>query len=154
MNKPRYIEGMLKMIFLWLGIAFIFFGFLSFYGILKPSAKSMVQEPTMLGIIFGLLGIVFIIVTIVLKTIVAAKNKLHSELLSNGIEINGTVEKVYLQKNMQYGHRHPYRILYTYTYQGREYHHKSCFLWDKPNFVEGDSIKVYTNAFGKSTVTL
>lgn len=154
MNKPRYMEELMKIIFLWLGIAFVFMGILSFLGILKPNASSMVQEPAMLGIIFSLLGIVFIIVQTIFKILAANKNKLYSELLSSGTRINGIVEKVYLQKYMQYGDKHPYRILYTYTYQGEVHHHKSYFLWDKPNFAPGDSIEVYINDLGKSTVML
>lgn len=154
MNKPKYMEELLKIIFLWLGIAFIFCGLLSLFHILKPSVFSMVQEPTILGIIFSLLGIVFIFVQTVLQLIVTKKNKLHSELLADGTRITGIVKKVYLQKYTQYGKKCPYRILYSYTYNGEVQHHKSCFLWDKPNFAEGNSITVYANDFGKSTLML
>lgn len=69
MNKPKYMEELLKIIFLWLGAAFIVMGLLCFIGLLKPEASSMVQEPTILGIIFTLLGIVFFIVQTILKAI-------------------------------------------------------------------------------------
>ena len=107
MNKPRYMEELMKIIFLWLGIAFVFMGILCFLGILKPNASSMVQEPTMLGIIFSLLGIVFIVVQTIFKILAANKNKLYSELLSRGTRINGIVEKVFLQKSMKYGNKNP-----------------------------------------------
>ncbi len=152
MSKPKYMEELLKIIFLCLGIAFIAMGLLSFIGVLKPSANSMIQEPTILGIVFLFLGITFFIVQTILKVIASLKNKSHNELLISGTKINGTVENVYLQKYTQYGNKSPYRIFYTYTYQGKVYHHKSYLLWDKPNFTENDSIVVYANDFGKSTV--
>lgn len=154
MRKPRYIEELLKLVFLWLGIAFIVMGFLCFIGVLKPKASSMTQEPTVLGTVFSLLGIAFFIVQLILKAIVSSKNKLHNELLISGTKIHGTVEKVYLQTYTQYGRKSPYRILYTYTFQGKVYHQKSDLLWDKPDFGEHDSIVVYTNGSGKSTVQL
>ena len=154
MKKPKYTEELLKIIFGWLGVAFIFAGLLCFIGLLKPKASSMIQAPTILGVVFSLLGIVFLAVQIVLKAITSKKNKLHNELLISGARIHGTVEKVYLQRYTQYGRKSPYRILYTYTYQGKVYHHKSCLLWDKPDFSEGDSIVVYVNNFGKSTIRL
>lgn len=153
MNKPRYMEELLKIIFLWLGIAF-FMGLLCFVGIIKPKTSSMVQDPAILGIVFSLLGIVFFIVQSILKMITCKKNKLHNELIKSGIKINGTVEKVYLQKYTQYGNKSPYRILYTFTCQGKVYHHKSHLLWDKPDLMKHDLIVVYTNNLGKSTIQL
>ena len=154
MSKPKYMEELLKIIFLWLGIAFIATGLLSLIGVLKPSANSMIQEPTILGIVFSLLGITFFIVQTILKVITSKKNKTHNELLISGTKINGTVENVYFQKYTHYGNKSPYRIFYTYTYQGKVYHHKSYLLWDKPDFRENDSIVVYANNLGKSTVQL
>lgn len=152
MKKPRYTEELLKIIFLWLGIAFVFMGCLSYIGILKPGANSMVQDSMVLGVLFGSLGIAFLIIQTVLQITATNKNKLHSKLISSGNTVNGVVEKVYLQKYTQYGKKYPYRILYTYSYQGKVYRHKSCLLWDKPNFIEGDSLVVYVNDSGKSTV--
>ena len=55
---------------------------------------------------------------------------------------------------MQYGKQSPYVIQYNYIYQGKEYHHKSCFLWEKPDLAAGDSIMVCVNDSGKSTILL
>lgn len=73
MRKPRYMEELLKIIFLWLGIAFIVMGVLSFTGVLKPKASSMIREPAVLGIVFSLLGMAFFIVQTVLKAITSLK---------------------------------------------------------------------------------
>lgn len=148
------MEELLKIIFLWLGIMFVFFGILGLIGIMKPKASSMVQNQTLLGIIFSLVGIGFIIVSIVLKVVVNRRGKLHDELLISGRKIDGVVEKVYLQTYTQYGHQSPYVILYTFTYMDKTYHHKSNFLWEKPDLREGDSIMVYVNESGKSTILL
>lgn len=154
MNKPRYMEELFKIIFLVLGITFVFMGCLSYIGILKPNANSMVQESTVLGAVFGSLGLAFFIVQTVLQIIVANKNKFHSKLISSGNTVKGVVEKVCLKKYTQYGKKHPYRILYTYSYHGKMYRNKSCLLWEIPNVREGDSLVVYVNDFGKSTVIL
>ncbi len=154
MHGPRYIEKIYALIFLCLGCAFIAMGALCFIGIVKPTESSSVKDPVMMGIIFISLGTVFCIVQTILRVAASAKNKLHSMLLVNGTKIRGTVDKVYLMKYTQYGQRSPYRVFYTYTYQGEPYHHKSDLLWDKPNFQEGDSIWVYVNDTGKSTIEL
>jgi len=154
MKKPKYMEELLKIIFLWLGVAFICMGVLSFIGVVKPKASSVIQVPTLLGFIFSVIGLFFVVASAVLGVIITKRNKVHSELLASGARINGEVEKVYLQKYTQYGKKSPYRILYVYTYQDKEYHHKSCFIWKKPNLVTGDSIMVYADEFGKSTILL
>ncbi len=152
MGKPRYVEELLKIIFLWLSITFIVMGLLCFFDVLKPSTISMIQESTILGIVFSSIGIVFFIVQTILNLMALSKDKLHNELLASGVRINGTVEKVYLQKYMQYGRKSPYRILYTYTYEHKVYHHQSNLLWEKPAIQEHDPIVVYANNLGKSTI--
>ena len=154
MKKPKYMEELLKIIFLWLGIMFVCMGVLSFIGVLKPKSSSVIQEPILLGIYFSVIGLFFILSSVILGAITTKMNNLHSELLTSGTKIKGVVEKVYLQKYTQYGKQSPYRILYAYAYQDKIYHHKSYFIWEKPNFVTGDSIMVYANEFGKSTILL
>lgn len=154
MNKLKYNEDLYRVIFFWLGIAFVFLGCLSCIGLLNPSENSTVQNPAVLGIIFGLSGIAFLIVQTVFQFISSKKNKQHSQLISNGNKVMGVVEKVYMQKYTQYGRKYPYRIIYTCSFQGKTYRSKSCLLWETPNVKEGDSIVVYINDFGKSTVIL
>ncbi len=154
MGKPRYMEELLKKIFLWIGAAFIMMGLLCFIGVLRPTSGSTVQEPTVNGIVFLSFGIVLFIAQCILKVNVSRKNQLHSELLISGAKVNGTVEKVCLQNYAQYGSQSPYIIFYTYTYQGKVYHHKSYLFWDKPDMMEHDPIVVYANDLGQSTIQL
>lgn len=154
MRKPKYMEEMLKIVLLCLGVTFLFCGLLCFAGALKPSKNSTVQDPTSMGFIFSFLSMTFFIFSIILKVIVSFKNKWDSELLRNGMKVNGTVEKVYLKKYMDYWNQHPYTILYSYSHQGKAYHHRSYLLWDKPHIAEHDSIVVYVNDSGKSTIRL
>lgn len=152
MKKPRYMEGILKIVFFWLGAAFFLMGLLCFFGIMTPKESSMVQDQTVMGIMFAVLGVVFFTVQAVLELCIHLKNKRHHELLEHGTKVGGTVEGVYLQKYTQYGKQSPYRILYTYTFQGRVYHHKSCLLWEVPDCGKGDPIAVYADGSGKSTL--
>ena len=152
MKKPRYTEELLKGIFLMLGIMFVVFGILEFFGIMTPKKSSMIQDTTLLGIIFGVLGICFLIVSIILRVLVSKKDKLYNELLTSGRKISGIVEKVYLQTSTQYGHQSPYVILYSFTYGNQTYHHKSKFYWEKPDLKEGDVVTVYVNESGKSMI--
>ena len=152
MTRPRYTEELLKIIFFVIGIAFIAMGFLTFAGLIGPTASSTVQVSEVLGLIFVMVGIAFLAAQGILKSIVLSKVRKREELLADGTRVNGTVEKVYLQRYTQYGRNSPYRILYSYTYQGKVYHHKTGFLWDKPDLAEQDSIVVYANGQGESTV--
>jgi len=152
MGKPKYMEELLSLIFLCIGSVFIVMGILSFAGVLKPSANSMVQVPALLGIVFVSVGMAFLAVKLVLKAVAAGKRKLHAELIAGGLRIDGIVERVYFQKYMQYGNRSPYRIFYSYTCQDKIFHGKSCLIWDKPDLAEGDAIEVYANESGQSTI--
>ena len=66
--------------------------------------------------------------------------------------MKGIVEDVYLQGYTHYGTQSPYRIRYTYRYNGKEYHHKSEFIWENPNLASGDPVMVYVNDSGNSTI--
>lgn len=131
MKKPKRIEKLYALIFLCLGGPFLIMGLLCFVDMVKPTADSIVQDPIIIGTVFSLLGVAFCVVQTVLRVIDSAQEKLHNELLASGTKLNGTVEKVYLQKYVQYGNKSPFRICHTYTYQGKIYHHKSCLLWGK-----------------------
>jgi len=154
MKKPKSIEKLLEIIFFWLGVSFVFFGVLGCIGILKPSAGSSIQDPPLLGCFFSVIGFVFAAVGMIFRFIDAKKDKLHSELLANGTRVKGIVEKVYLQGYTRYGRQSPYRVRYTYTYRDKVYHHKSCLLWEKPDLTSGDTVTVYVNDRGKSTILL
>lgn len=154
MNRPKYTEEFLAVIFFILGGIFIAMGLLCFIGVVRPSARSMVQIPAMLGIVYSFIGIAFCLAMLILKANAAAKKNLHKELLANGNKINGIVEKVHFQRSIQYGKESPYRIYYTYTDQGKEFHRKSYLLWEKPDYLKGDQIEVFANHLGKSTIRL
>ena len=154
MKKPRYMEELLKIIFAWLGFMFICSGILCVLGVMKPSAHSMIQDPTILGGVFSALGMAFILVHFIFNVIANKKSKLYSELISKGMKIQGEVEKVYLQRYIQYGKQSPYRIVYKYRYQGKEYRHKSGLFWEKPDLAAGDRVVVYVNEWGKSAMQL
>lgn len=154
MRTPRYTEELLQIGFFWLGITFVFTGALGYVGILKPKASSMVQDPHMMGIVFASVGIAFIVVHVIFRIIAINKKKLHDKLLSHGTLVNGKVDKVSIQKYIRYGKVSPYRIYYSYAYQGKTHQDKSCLLWDKPDCSEGDSIMVYGDDSGKTTIIL
>lgn len=154
MKQPKYTSGLLAVTFLSLGIVFIILGILCFSGLIKPSAHSLVQDSAHMGISFVSLGVALCIVQVVLKMLNHKSDQQNSQLLTHGAKLSGTVEKVCLQRYSRYGNKSPYRIYYTYSYQGTVYHHKSVLLWDKPNLQAGDPIEVYVNDFGKSTISL
>ena len=154
MKKPRYMEKLLEIIFFWLGVSFVFFGILSCIGILKPKAGSSIQDPTLMGYFFLAIGAIFAALSLIFRLIDAKKNKLHSELLASGTQVKGTVEKVYLQSYTQYGKQSPYRVQYAYTHQDKTYHRKSCLIWDKPDLENGDTVTVYVDDLGKSTILI
>lgn len=154
MNKPSYREELFKRIFLWISIVFFVLGLLAFGGVLRPTTYSEVQEPNLLGTEFLAFGTVLLIVQTVLGGIVSRKKKLHNELLVNGNRINGTVEKVSVEMGVRYAGKTPYIVIYTFHHRGKAYHRESCFLWDKPDVMADDSIVVYINDSGKSTIQL
>lgn len=154
MKRPKYMEELLKIICLLLGAAFVCTGILGLIGVEQPKATSLIQDPVLLGISFLIIGLLVIITGIILGVISARKSKLSSELLISGTKVKGVVENVYLQGYTHYGTQSPYRIQYTYSYNGKKYHHKSGFIWEKPNLRSGDTIMVYVNDYGKSNILL
>jgi len=154
MKKPKYKSDLLAFIFLHLGLAFIIFGCLSFVNIIKPTSHSLVQDQILLGQIFCFLGITFCVIQTVFRIFSYKKAKLHSELISTGTKIDGAIEKISLQRWMQFGKKSPFIVYYTYSYKDKTYHKKSCLLWDKPNLSNGDKIDIFVNDIGQSTVEL
>jgi len=152
MNHPKYMEKIYAFIFLCLGSIFFIMGLLCFIGIVKPTIHSYVQDPIQMGAIFSVVGLAFIVLQAIFRMISNARQALDISLCSNGNKLVGTIDKVYFQKNIKYGKQSPYRIYYTYSFQGIVYHHKSRLIWHKPNVNTGDSLMVYANEFGKSTV--
>jgi len=63
-------------------------------------------------------GIAFLLAQATLMVIAYRRNKLHEELLAMGTRMQGIVKKVYLQTYTSYGNQSPYRIVYTYNWQG------------------------------------
>ena len=120
--------------------------------IIAPQGRLGHSEWEILGICFAALAGAFGAAAFVLGKIAAGKKALHSELLCTGTPLCGTVERVYRQAYTQFGRESLYRIFYSYTLHGKQYRDKSCFLWEKPDIKAGDSIVVYANASGKSTV--
>lgn len=154
MKNPEYIEQIYAVVFFFLGFAFIVFGVLSLLTILKPTSHSLVQDSRMIGAGFIMLGIAFLIVQRIFIRLASNKNQLRRELSSNGTKVIGKVEKVYMSKQIKGWGKFPYRVLYTYNYQGKVYRGKSCLLWEKPDVKETDSIEVYVNDAGESTIQL
>lgn len=103
MNRIKYAEQLYALISMCLGCAFIVFGLLSFIGILQPTSTSIVQSQRNIGIVFSVLGVAFLIAQAIFTALASAKKKSYYELISNGIKVNGIVEKVYMQKFLQYG---------------------------------------------------
>lgn len=152
MKKPKYVEELLKIIFFWLGAAFVCSAILSYLGILQPKSNSHIQDPVLLSGLFLMIAFLFAAASFLLGILAANKKRRDSELLANGTRVKGTVEKVNLQRSIQYGSQSPYRIQYAYTFQDRVYHGKSCFLWEKPDLVAGDTILVWTDDSGRSAI--
>ena len=98
MKRPKYMEDMLKMIFFWIGAMFLVVSVLMFFRLMKPKESSLVQNQLLLGIIFLATGMLFLITAVCMGIVAMKKNKLHDELLKNGVTVSGIVEKVYLQK--------------------------------------------------------
>ena len=95
MNRIKYAEQLYALISMCLGCAFIVFGLLSFIGILQPTSTSIVQSQRNIGIVFSVLGVAFLIAQAIFTVLASAKRKSYCELISNGIKVNGIVEKVY-----------------------------------------------------------
>ena len=94
MNRIKYAEQLYALISMCLGCAFIVFGLLSFIGILQPTSTSIVQSQRNIGIVFSVLGVAFLIAQAIFTALASAKKKSYYELISNGIKVNGIVEKV------------------------------------------------------------
>lgn len=154
MKKPKYKSDLLAFVFLCLGLAFIIFGCLSFVNIIKPTAHSLVQDQILLGQIFCFLGTTFCIIQAVFRNFSYKQEKLHSELISTGTKIVGTIERISLQKGIRFGKKSPFIIYYTYSYKEKNHRNKSCLLWEKPNLSNGDEIDIFVNEIGQSTFEL
>lgn len=155
MHRPKYVKEFFKIPFLMLGTIFLFEAALQWADILYLEREtSGIQPSDISGILIFSVAIVLFIIWAVLKAFIVSEEKSCMELWKSGTKIIGTVEKVYLQTSIQYHGKSPYRILYTYAFQGKIHHHKSNLLWEKPNISAHDSIVVYADSSGKSTLSI
>lgn len=154
MKKPKYVETLWALIFVCLGIAFMGSSGLCFLGVMKPSRHSAIQDPILLGKVFGVIAMSFVIAAVIVQIFVKQKISLHKEICKNGKKYIGTVEKVYLQKWTKFSGRSPFRICYTYQYQEKIYHRKSVLLWEEPKLEKGNSIEVYVDERGRCALDI
>ncbi len=154
MKKPKYKSDVYAFVFLSLGLGCIILGCLSFLNIIKPTARSLVQDPILLGQISFFMGTTFFVIQAVFRIFSYKQAKLHSELISTGAKIVGTIKRISLQKGITFGKKSPFIVYYTYSFKDKIHHNKSCLLWDKPNLSNGNKIDIFVNDIGQSTFEL
>ena len=157
MKQYKYMSDLYALAFLFLGVAFIVGGCLSFVNIIKPTGHSLVQDHIVAGVIFYFIGIVFYVIHAVCRLLSYKHKKLHNKLISTGTKMIGIIEEISIQKWIRFGKyrkKSPFIIYYTYLYENKNYQHKSYLFWDKPNLSKGDKIDIFVNDFGQSTFVL
>ncbi len=154
MKKPIYMSDIYAFVFLSLGLGFIFFGCLSFLNITKPTAHSSVQDPILAAQIFCILGTTMCVIQSVFRINSKKQAKIHRELISTGTKIEGTIDRISFQKGITFGRKSPYIIFFTYLYEDRVHHNKSCLIWDHPSLNKGNKIDIFVNDIGQSTLAL
>ena len=154
MKKPKYKSDVYAFVFLSLGLGSIILCCLSFLNIIKPTARSLVQDPILSGQISFFMGTTFFVIQAAFRIFSYKQAKLHSELISTGTKIVGTIERISLQKGITFGKKSPFIVYYTYSFKDKIYHNKSCLLWDKPNLSNGNKIDIFVNDIGQSTFKL
>lgn len=152
MKKPKYIEQVYGFRFLLIGVSSIVAGTLAAIGVMHPTKHSMIQDNNTIALGFYMIGSAFYLSNVVLTFISRKKENQHSELISNNKTVIGTVKEVNYKRKIKFGKTSPYVICFSYSLNGKNYHSKSYLLWEKPNLTTGDSIEVYVNDFGNSTI--
>lgn len=154
MKKPKYITQMYSFIFFFIGVAFIISGLLVAWGIMSPSKHSAVQDKNTMTLIFCMISLGFFIASSILISISCLIEKKRRELISNGKLVAGTVDDIRYKRWISFGKISPYVIYFSFSFDDKIYHGKSYLVWEKPNFADGDSIEIYVNDFGNSTVMI
>ena len=154
MKKIQYTEQFFAIIFACLGSMFVLSGLFCFWGILKPTAGSLIQSQSGMGIFLSGIGSFWLVAAAILTILAQTKKRAYCALIASGRKVTGTVESVYSQWYLQCGKKHPYRVLYCYSLQGKRYCRKSQLLWEKPAVREGDSIEIYYSDSGTSAISL
>lgn len=152
MKKPAYMSDLVAFVFLGLGIFFFFWGVLAFVEVMPIKPNSSIQDPQLLGWSFIIMGWVFCAIQWILLIVSHRKKTQRKRLIASGIAVSGCVERVYLQSMTHWGNQSPYRIYYSYTHKGELYQGKSCLLWNEPTCKAGDSIQVFVDDAGHSTL--
>ncbi len=154
MKNPNYQKEIVAFVFLWLGVAFVLCGTLAFLGLLLPSEHSLVQDPLLMGRIFCFSGTGLCAVQAVLIVMAGRQNIRQNEIIACGVKTSGIVEDVRRQYHIKWKKQVPYRVNYTYEWQGKIHHDKSRLLWEAPNMTQGQRIEVFVDEQGKSAVAL
>lgn len=155
MRKPIYMS---KVIASW----FFFTGGLCFFKSIITSLQFL-SVLEILGIQYSYLvpmtdsdygqSLILILIGLTFEIISRRKIKTHENLLLNGEKFIGKVEKVEVLRKIGLVNN-LYRVCYTYVHKESQYHKKSYLLRVKPNLKKGDTLTVYINPQGESTLDL
>ena len=112
----------------------------------NPDNPNQVKSdiPVFVGIAFGAMGIVFIIVGSVFSVKERKLNKKKKQLLANGLTLTATVIDFSVNTSISVNHRHPYIVEVEYDDGVKKHRFRSENVWHRvTDAYIGETVKVY-----------
>ncbi len=152
MKHIKYVSSIYGISFLCLCAIFLFISTFSFVAPLFPINPDKTQDFIVLAWVFSLIAFALFIIAILCKLMSYNQKKRDELLLVEGVSIIGKIENVNKQKLITFCFSQPYKIIYSYYFNGGKYSGKSYLMWDLPKFNIGDSIEIYVDNMGNSVI--
>lgn len=113
----------------------------------KPWSITTSFSGIMGSIVLLLIGIVFVLISVIPLVVMARKKRQNRKLMENGHVLHAVVENIDYNTSLRINGRHPYVIICSYRdeYKDITYRFKSKNLWTDPSvvFPVGSNIDVY-----------
>ncbi|MFW5667905.1 MAG: hypothetical protein ACOCM4_01475 [Acetivibrio ethanolgignens] len=142
MKKPDSYTQFLGILFGLMGPLWLLLGILCRLGIMTASSDSNLDPAGK----FLWLGAVLLFVGLFCRVLARYQRKKEKQLRQDGIRVKAAVTGVKHLFFTQWGKESPYRIYFTYSYNGTIYKGKSHLLWEKPEVDIGENLSIYIDS--------
>lgn len=133
--RPKSIKGAFGVIFLFIGVAFLLMGAGLRLHILKPDHTE--GNPAFW---FPIIGGSMFLIGFVLFLWGYLWVRRQKNLQREGILVEGKITCIRHLIYLKFNRKRPFRIYFTYEWEGFSYRGKSTLLWHKPKQQAGDGI--------------
>lgn len=142
MRKLFSVYGITSFIFLMIGSMFMMFTYLIDEGMMTAHSQISLGPE----VVFAWTGLLLFIIGLIFLFMEIRKRRIYNTIIKNGDYMRVKVTKVKHDRSIKVNRRSPYVVYAVHSDLPHDKQMKSFLLWERPNIIEGDRIKVLTHS--------